>query len=827
MEPEALAGAAQDQGLTLVAVTDHDTVDYIEPVSTACSARDVRVLPGIEVTTSRGHLLCYAPTDDGIQHLRSLMARAGIRPGAEPDCDDVLGIIASDSCPSTGTPFATCIVTVAAHAEKDRSMLAGSDSSTSADQLARIAKLDAVELTDLDLATQWAAQGIKSTGLRKPLLVGSDAHSVDTVGARHTWLYIHGDLSPATLRQAFVTADVSLRRGGEQPAGPAFHLTRIRVAGGLHDGLDIELHPRLNAIIGPPSVGKSLIVDILRQAFGDLCPIAEIASMSERRVAATLPQGSVITVDAVVDGQPQQFRREVGGAAVPGPARRPIVFSQGELTSRAMTTHPELEMIDVHADGLESAQQGHAAVQETVSKQVHKAVQLAQRVSHHLETLDNAVDGLSAVSQKLDHLSPARDVARRLQALQAARSWRHRTLEVLTQSLELTFDAPQVPPPPTETEGLEGDSRWVDDTKVQELITDLQGALATLAGDYKQKATDLLGPDQRLETAVQETETALSATLQEQNGQPSEESSALLARIKALHERKVQLEEIDREKQRLDEELDSALDELEADLQVQEDASAGVLEARKNACRTVTEHIRGFYCRVTPDGHESRLALVRSLKTGLREPTLLTYCEQLDPVQLIRDVVAAIRTGDFEESEEAPDTTHGRCVEKIVTEEDWDCLSAIVTSRTDERLHIEQPSDGGPPVTFDQMTEGTRALAIKEISFAASDRPVVSDQPEDSVPTRAVFDDLVPTLRTQRVARQFIVVSHDANIVVGSDADHVVVLGRNGTLAGNLYEPAISRAALENLEGGELAFERRKQRYSNWTSSRDGDESDH
>lgn len=828
LDPQALAIAAESQGLTLLAVTDHDTVDYIEAVSAACAERNILVLPGLEVTTSRGHLLCYAPSADGVQHLRSLMARAGIRPGAEPDCDELLRIISSDSCPATQVPFASCIVTVAAHAEKPRSLLAGDDSSTSADQIERVAGIDAVELTDLNLAQQWASQGIKSTGLQKPLVVASDAHNLETVGARHTWLYIHGSLSPSTLRQALATADVSLKLGGDRPADPAFYLTRIRVEGGLHDGLDIELHPRLNAIIGPPSVGKSLIVDILRLAFGDECPIVEIASTSQRRVASRLPEGSVVTVDATVDGQPAQFRRDVGGAAISQPARRPIIFSQGELTRRAMATRPDLELIDVHANGLQAALAQHAEAQTKVSTGVGEVIRLSQQIREHTATLNNPVDGLSAVTQRLESLSPARDVARRLQALQAATSWRHRTHEALTPILDVSLQAPHLPPPPTEMDGEEGISEWVDGAKVRELIAGFEAALRALAGEYKVKAADLLGPDSRLAAAVRQAEGALSAALHGDEGQPTEESSALLRRIKDLHDKKVVLEELDRENQRLEENLTSVLDDLEADIALQAQASEAVLEARKDACRTVNEHIRGFYCRVTPDDYRSRFGLVKNLRTGLREPALFAYCEGFDPLELVRDVAEAIHSKDAGGDEDT-DTPQRRCIEKIVTEQDWDSLSTIVTSRADEQLHIEQPAEDGPAVTFGEMTEGTRALAIKEISFAASDRPVVSDQPEDSVPTRAVFNDLVPTLRTQRAERQFIIVSHDANIVVGSDADHIIVLGE-GTRTGNLNEIAISRAALENLEGGELAFERRRLRYRTWalpgSGAGEGDEGD-
>ena len=66
------------------------------------------------------------------------------------------------------------------------------------------------------------------------------------------------------------------------------------------------------------------------------------------------------------------------------------------------------------------------------------------------------------------------------------------------------------------------------------------------------------------------------------------------------------------------------------------------------------------------------------------------------------------------------------------------------------------------------------ALAIKEISFASSRLPAISDQPEDAVPTQKVFEQMVPALRQQRANRQFILVSHDANIVVAADVERVV-----------------------------------------------------
>jgi hypothetical protein len=121
-------------------------------------------------------------------------------------------------------------------------------------------------------------------------------------------------------------------------------------------------------------------------------------------------------------------------------------------------------------------------------------------------------------------------------------------------------------------------------------------------------------------------------------------------------------------------------------------------------------------------------------------------------------------------------------------------------------------SKSDPAEIFSQMTEGMRAFAIKEISFAASELPVVSDQPEDAVPPQNVFGNLVPTVRRQRVNRQFILASHDANIVVASDLERVFVLGVPGDL-GTLFDQRIRDSAIELLEGGHEAFKVRGRRY--------------
>ncbi len=67
MEPSGLVRLAARLGLPCVALTDHDTMDGVEPAREAGRACGVEVLPGIEISAfdfahgKKVHLLCYFP----------------------------------------------------------------------------------------------------------------------------------------------------------------------------------------------------------------------------------------------------------------------------------------------------------------------------------------------------------------------------------------------------------------------------------------------------------------------------------------------------------------------------------------------------------------------------------------------------------------------------------------------------------------------------------------------------------------------------------------------------------------------------------------------
>ena len=99
----------------------------------------------------------------------------------------------------------------------------------------------------------------------------------------------------------------------------------------------------------------------------------------------------------------------------------------------------------------------------------------------------------------------------------------------------------------------------------------------------------------------------------------------------------------------------------------------------------------------------------------------------------------------------------------------------------------------------------------------ADDRPLIIDQPEENLDPKSVFDELVALFMTAKAKRQVIIVTHNANLVVNTDADQIIIANAGphvpGGLppityvAGGLDEEHIRKGVCNILEGGEAAFQ--------------------
>lgn len=160
---------------------------------------------------------------------------------------------------------------------------------------------------------------------------------------------------------------------------------------------------------------------------------------------------------------------------------------------------------------------------------------------------------------------------------------------------------------------------------------------------------------------------------------------------------------------------------------------------------------------------------------------------------------------------------------------DWNFVHYIVKSGND---------------TISNMSPGKKALVLLEmlINLENGNCPILIDQPEDDLDNRSIYSELVRYLRQKKHERQIIVVTHNANVVVGADAEEVIIANQDGKDTENrAYQFEYRSGAIENndpviedgievdgvlnqkgiqeqicdiLEGGRQAFEARQKKYS-------------
>ena len=169
-----------------------------------------------------------------------------------------------------------------------------------------------------------------------------------------------------------------------------------------------------------------------------------------------------------------------------------------------------------------------------------------------------------------------------------------------------------------------------------------------------------------------------------------------------------------------------------------------------------------------------------------------------------------------------------------------DVAISVLTASPQVRFTAELDEDTIGGFNRSSMTPGKQALFALSLILNESQEPwpLLIDQPEDDLDSRSIYDTIVPYLIRRKTERQIIMVSHNANLVIGADSEEVIVANRHGDdrknkdgrtfdfLTGSLENSGknpksknvlgqfgIREHSCEILDGGEEAFQKRKDKY--------------
>ncbi len=123
--------------------------------------------------------------------------------------------------------------------------------------------------------------------------------------------------------------------------------------------------------------------------------------------------------------------------------------------------------------------------------------------------------------------------------------------------------------------------------------------------------------------------------------------------------------------------------------------------------------------------------------------------------------------------------------------------------------------------SLDKHSLGQRASALILFLLAQRENDVlIIDQPEDDLDNQTIYDEVIKELKKIKGNMQFIFATHNANIPVLGDSEKVVscsydekkITAHSGTIDNHQTQ----RFIVDIMEGGDEAFNRRKNIYSIW-----------
>lgn len=888
-------------GIDCVAITDHNTGDWVDKLKTAYAEMKIEadagtppagfhelyVFPGVEISVQGGfHLLAIFDPSATSQTISDLLARVEYT-GTRGDSD---GVTREGAAKVVKLVLDAGGLAIPAHVDGDKGLLQV-EPGTWKCQLDPTTVKQVLQEPGI-LAMEWTAHTcpkpkvLDELKLRFASVVGSDCHSFQgkaVPGSRYTWIKM-AQPSLEGLRLALLDGqEISVKRsdesGGFTPfKKPEHFIESIEIRNARYMGrgnypASLQLNPYFNALVGGRGTGKSTIVHALRLAYRrekELSPNSDADQTFSRfnRVAKNrndeggLLADTAICVQVQRDGTPYRLNWQqdgqcnvveewdtATGSLNPSASqtvteqRFPLrLFSQGQIAALAGGSQQALLKVIDDAAGTQSLQ--------TAFEEAKRAF-LAARAQMH--ELDGKLQGREPLTLALQDIQ--RKLARFEEADHAAVLTNYQRTNQQSRELERQFEvsAELV----TRLQALASDLLAEDlpeelfasgeDQPALSLVQALHAAIVKARQEVESTAAALQEQGQSLATklknspwltrigAAKEAYDRLKADLQQQGVSDPSEYSRLV-----------------KEKQRLETDL-KRLDTLQKQHVTLRENAMALLEQVQTARRAISTQ-RSTFLQATLQGNPFvRIKLIpysrdaQGIDRSLREMLGAAdskYVEDLyqeqdskPPKGLVADLLKVAQQSegsDTEAFERALKVQKQRLLQacrgqsafggwfnkflKAETEKRPEFTDHILCWFPEDGLQVEysRKGDGKDFQSIRQASAGQRAAAMLAFLLAHGKEPLVLDQPEDDLDNHLIYSLVVQQIRSNKLHRQLIIVTHNPNIVVNGDSELIHVMDFNNHCyvkkTGSLQNQPMRSEVCQVMEGGEEAFERRYQR---------------
>jgi hypothetical protein len=690
---------------------------------------------------------------------------------------------------------------------------------------------------------------IKERGSLKPCIVGSDAHREDELFNRFTW--IKADPTFEGLKQILCEPEGRVKIQGSSPEDKKLYnvIEKVRFVDNSgqkkFSNYDIGFNSGLNAIIGGKSSGKSLLMHLIAKSLGngrDTKEYTDVANKVDLEVFyADEPEVKRTSNDRrIIEFLPQLYIEKI---------------VQGKSESQNSNDHFNTFISDLikQDDDIKALFDEHNAFIEERTKQISESITNWVKLDRALIQAKKELLPLgdkSAINNEILKIEGQVKELTKNSGLTTAQIEQYQSLtketSVLQKDMEL-LDTDE-----TETNRLINylnnsleaiiDKAIYFDTKstsIMALFSEIKESLkAALLAEASKSIFDLdlkIGEYSILKQQKQSRLTEIQTLLG-----PILEKNKIQTQIKAFEGNIV----LEKKKVAIIEEKESEVLSIKGarDRNTFVNYYSEIIGSYNNLKNKINEKISSKW-----DKEQTKLTLIASSIFNNEN-----FVESISSIINVKsflqnqfeDCGFSASTYKFEES------SHISNISKILVKciSDKDRFNNFKNGRTTEELlralfkdcnYLDFDIKKGED-SIRSMSEGKKGIVILQLylSLSKADYPILIDQPEDNLDNRTVYVELNDYIKKCKEKRQIIMVSHNANLVVNTDAENIIVANQMGedekdnrefrfeyingalentfeddTAKGILYKKGIREHVCEILEGGTDAFKKREEKY--------------
>jgi ABC-type cobalamin/Fe3+-siderophores transport system ATPase subunit len=833
-----------EESIKVVGIADHGNVDSIVKIKETFNAQGVIVFPGFEIASSEKiHLVCMYPEDTSHQTLNNYLYEFDIDTsnGTKPSTKSA-DFILSRVNEKGGFVYA-------AHCTDDSGVL-----KHKLNNIWKNPNLLAAQIpTSLDNLKEQGDQANHQILLNKnpdykrekkiAIINAKDVEDPETLRKENaTCLVKMTKPCFSSFKLAFSDPESRVRLNSEIKEKYYSRIESVRFVGGFLDGIYINYSEHLNTLIGGRGTGKSTLIESIRYVL-DVEPISkETKSQHLKVIKQNLGSGfAELTVkSAAKHGKLYKISRRYGESPIVKDENGTVstfsprdllpeieIFGQNEIHEIAKDSSEQLKVVErfLNTNKIEQ-ESGISAVKELLVSTRNNISELTSNVS----SLESDVEDLKAHEEDENRYKEL-GIDQQLKLLPIVESERS-TFNTASGKVE------------TLKEALKGFSEsipcgeFINEELIKEfpdkaIFESIKLALIELKENINQSITKMEKDAESAKQKIELLDKELKESVEKQEDSITKEFKKLAPvegltgkqigegyrdLIKNIERLKPKRADLIAEKDKLDKEI-AKRQALLAEFSEKKTNRATAFE---KGVKKLNKKLKGNI-KVNYSAEKNRLGLI-NLIIGYRLPDVaegrLSWMKEVEEFSapLLAETIKKGQDALLAKNWGMTATTAER-LSKISNKQ----IMEIEEFKIDDLVSIElnvSSSDEPFYKKLDSLSTGQQCTALLHMLLLENHDPLLLDQPEDNLDNAFIAERIVTQVRDAKLTRQFIFATHNANIPVFGDAEWIGVLestNESATLPiqnqGSIDQENIQSLAAKILEGGEEAFNRRKEKY--------------